>query len=1160
MKKKFYSLLMIGAMLLPTACSYDDAELWNAVGNLDQRVENLEESVNRLNSNVDILSQLMSGKMFITSIEDQGDGVRIVHMITDNGTISTIEIRDGKDGATGATGDKGETGDKGDKGDKGDTGATGATPVVSIKQDSDGNYYWTVNGEYLLDANGQKVRANGLDGAAGADGKDGQDGQDGQDGKDGQQGKTGIAPAFRIENGKWFVSLDRGLTWTEIGTATGADGDSFFKDACQSDDGTLAYLTLADGTVLTLPIYSKFDIAFDVENALIQEGQTKDIPFTVTGMTKSTPIEALGKKGWDADARLNPDGSGTLTVSAPVSTGPGKVIVLVSDGDQKTIMRTLSFVAGQVLLSTQAVNASAENQSIEVTVQTNLDFTVNVPADATWVRMQSGRSSEMRTETFTLSIDANESPETRQALITLENNGLVVESIRVVQESKSFNANELIFVVDPTKGNPTTGVCLPLYYIAKGAGSVFVDWGDGSEVQELKPNSATTTYLVKADQYPKHIYTDQSRQYTVRVWGNLTAISGNNANYVKGIVGIVQWGTGFNYTTVSITNNPDITYLPGVVANEFANVTNMSFQYLSGLKRVSPDLCKGAKSLDNIQNLFRKCTELEELPPNLFDDCINARALSNMFDGCTKLRNVPSFANTTKVSSLSVMAMFRDCESLTELPEVMWPEKFMQQVNNVNTLFQNCKSLTRIPENFFKGLGEGVTSANKIVAITSANNMFDGCENLEYVNFEPLFNSPGMLQNYGFSNMFRGCSKLTGSVPSYKFEYNGSTYDVAPWQRLEYVTSSDADMATAAKAVFGTRTSHSTGGAFSECNSLDNYMAIPASWGGGDDGLSGLPQIRIEPELPEGKEYYQIDFHLYGKDVQELYYLLTTTYSLERNLPLYGNSLEQMIIESGEQMRDSYDGFKVANVNTDEGITLGWEGGMPEVEYALIVMAKNVRGSKVTICEQATQAMPRGSDEYEAYVGTWTVTPDGATSEVTAEDVPAPPFEITIVPNRVDQNYAIYGWGYSILSQYPFMLTFNPSTKALEMWNGIAGATNVISSYKFGKEDNPDAMFEAYNAVYAPIIEDPSSGMLSFWSPRNNECILAGKYIKSTDTVTLTGQRSASVSSDTGMDAYWASMEMQLAMGSPGGVQSWTPVQIIRPEYRFVYEGKEYTP
>lgn len=1190
MKRKFYSLLMIGAMLLPTACSYDDTDVWNAVNDLDNRVDNLEQIVAQLNNDVSTLHKLMQGKLFITSVENMGNGVHKVNFISDTGESSYLEIRDGKDGAngaqgpqgdkgdkgdTGATGPQGPQGDKGDKGDKGDTGAPGkdgkdgVTPVVSLKQDSDGNWYWTINGEYLLDANGQKVRANGTDGATGPQGPQGDKGDtgatgaagaDGKDGVDGKDGKNGIAPAFRIENGMWYVSLDRGLTWTELGVAQGADGDSFFKDACQSEDGTLAYLTLADGTVLTLPIYRQFDIAFDIQKALVHEGQTKDIAFTITGMTKNTTVEALGKKGWDADAVVNADGTGVLTVSAPVTTGPGKVIVLVSDGAKTTIMRTLSFVSGQVLSSTQAVDAVEGEKAYNVEVRTNVDFTVNVPAEAAWVKVINGRDGELRTETFQISVERNDSPEAREALLTLENNGTVVETIRVVQDGQSLDSKELVFRVDPAKGDAKTGVCLPLSYVTKGS-SVFVDWGDGSDVQELKASSATSTSLVTADRYPKHVYADQSRQYTVRIWGGLTQISGTSASYTKGIVGIVQWGTGLPYTSINFTNNNDIVYLPGVVANEFANVTNMQFRYLKGLKAISPNLFKGAAKLTSINSTFQYDEELEEIPVNMFIDCPLIANFQNAFDGCKKLRNAPTFMHITKTTT-SILAMFRNCESLVELPDQMFPETFLNKVTNFNSFFMNCKSLTRVPDTFFKGLGETVNASTgkPAAAFSNMNMVFSGCENLESVNMEQLFNTPSGLQTYSFTSMFADCGKLKGKVPTYKWEYKGATYDVAPWQRLDYIKSEDAEMAAAAKVVFGTRTSFNTVNAFSNCVSLDGYESIPSAWGGGDDGLSGLPQLTITPVLPEGKEYYQVDFVLKGKDVQELYYFLSTSEVIERNLPYYGNSLEQIVKEEGTKMTDSYNGFKVANVNTEEGITLGWEGGMPEVEYAIIVMAKNTRGSKTVYATKATQPMPRGSDAFEAYVGTWTVTPDGATSEVTAVGVPAPAFEITIVPNRVDENYAIYGWGYTILNQHPFMLWFNPASRALEMWNGQKGATNVVQNYKFGKEDNPDAKFSYYNAIYYPIIEDPNSGQLSYWSPSNNECILAGNYIKATDSVTLNGQRSASVSSDTGKDAYWAGMELLLGMGSQSGSQIWTPVQIVQPDKRFIYEGKEYTP
>ena len=517
--------------------------------------------------------------------------------------------------------------------------------------------------------------------------------------------------------------------------------------------------------------------------------------------------------------------------------------------------------------------------------------------------------------------------------------------------------------------------------------------------------------------------------------------------------------------------------------------------------------------------------------------------------------------NLTKTTT-SILQMFRNCESLTELPDQIFPETFMNKVTNFNSFFMGCKSLTRVPDNFFKGLGEAVNASTgkPTASFSNLNMIFSGCENLEYVNMEQFFNTPSGLQAYSFSSMFADCKNLKGKVPSYKWEYNGTTYEVYPWERIDYVTSSDADMAAAAKLVFGTRTSHSASNAFKDCVSLDDYMSIPTSWGGGNDGLTGLPQLTITPVLPEGKEYYAVDFKLKGKEVEELYYFLSTAETVERNLPYYGNSLEQLVSEEGVKMYDDYNGFKVINVNTEEGITLGWEGGVPEVEYALIVMAKNARGSRTFYATKATQPMPRGTDAYEAYVGTWTVTPDGATSEVSPEGVPAPSFDITIVPNRVDQNYAIYGWGYTIFAKYPFMLKFNPQTKALEMWNGSEGATRVYDNYAVDVNEIPDAIFSNYNAIFYGIIENPVNGQLSYWSTASSECVLAGNYIKATDGFSFNPQRAVVPSQQIGQDSYWVGMECALGMGSQSGAQVWTPVQIIQPDKRFVYQGAEYTP
>jgi hypothetical protein len=81
-------------------------------------------------------------------------------------------------------------------------------------------------------------------------------------GKDGQNGTNGTMPQLKIEEGYWYVSYDNGVTWTQLGKATGEDGlngdkgdkgdtgDSMFQSVTQ--DENYVYFTLADGTVIKI--------------------------------------------------------------------------------------------------------------------------------------------------------------------------------------------------------------------------------------------------------------------------------------------------------------------------------------------------------------------------------------------------------------------------------------------------------------------------------------------------------------------------------------------------------------------------------------------------------------------------------------------------------------------------------------------------------------------------------------------------------------------------------------------------------------------------------------------------------------------------------------------------------------------------------------------
>ncbi|MBR2866353.1 MAG: leucine-rich repeat protein [Alistipes sp.] len=260
MRKLFTNILLIVALVL-SSCAYDDTAVWNKLENHESRISALEELCREMNTNISALQSLvdaMQGGDYITSIVPvTKDGNTIGYTITfaENEPITIYHGTNGKDGANGADGQNGAN------------GKDGYTPVIGVKQDSDGIYYWTLDGEWLLDDSGNKIKAvgtDGKDGQDGANGADGTNGNDGANGTDGKDGVDGITPQLKIEEGYWYVSYDNGASWTQLGKATGEDGqdgangadgkdgDSFFADVVVGEDSVT--FTLADGTVIILPL------------------------------------------------------------------------------------------------------------------------------------------------------------------------------------------------------------------------------------------------------------------------------------------------------------------------------------------------------------------------------------------------------------------------------------------------------------------------------------------------------------------------------------------------------------------------------------------------------------------------------------------------------------------------------------------------------------------------------------------------------------------------------------------------------------------------------------------------------------------------------------------------------------------------------------------
>lgn len=310
MKRLFTFVAVVALLLVSSCCKYDDSELTNRIDNLESRIEQLEELCKQMNINISSLQSIVNALQnndYVTSVTPIIEGGETIGYTITFTMSDPITIYHGKNG---------------------EAGQDGHTPIVGVKQDSDGIYYWTLDGEWITDNNGNKIKAQGINGT---------DGEDGQD---------GITPQLKIENDFWYVSYDNGESWIQLDKATGENGlngDSMFKDVSQDDDKV--YFTLADGSIITLFKYRELTIAFSQQtNIPIILGQSTTITYTIKGGGENPIIEVITFEGWTAEIVSETAISGTLTVTCPQNESQNKkVIVFVSDGKGRTTMASLTF-------------------------------------------------------------------------------------------------------------------------------------------------------------------------------------------------------------------------------------------------------------------------------------------------------------------------------------------------------------------------------------------------------------------------------------------------------------------------------------------------------------------------------------------------------------------------------------------------------------------------------------------------------------------------------------------------------------------------------------------------------------------------------------------------------------------------------------------------
>lgn len=258
--KATLALALATPVLVSSCVKFDDSQLKQEISDINDELSKINEKITnletRLNNEVAALTALINGKTTVASCTtDENTGVTTV-VLSDGKTITVYPEAKMPD-------------------------VSGITFLTTLEENNE--YYWatcTVGGapEFLL-VDGEKVPVS-------------------------------VQPDLKIEDGKWFISVDGGKTWVETDIEEENEDEVvvFFTNVKEDDD--YVYLTLASGTVVK--VAKDKDVAFSVlcGKQYFSEGEIKAIPLQMKNVKAYTITEK--PDGWKAAVKGN-----KLNITAP---------------------------------------------------------------------------------------------------------------------------------------------------------------------------------------------------------------------------------------------------------------------------------------------------------------------------------------------------------------------------------------------------------------------------------------------------------------------------------------------------------------------------------------------------------------------------------------------------------------------------------------------------------------------------------------------------------------------------------------------------------------------------------------------------------------------------------------------------------------------------
>ncbi len=207
----------------------DIADLKDQLAQLRGQCESMNESLDALSTVVDALAK----SDFVTSVQDisndKEQGYVLTFVYSPTVTIR-IPVQNQTD----------------------DDEAQVKAPVISVKMGEDGAYYWTSDGEYVLDQDGARVPV----------------------------GTDGVTPKLKIEGGKWYVSYDEGTTWQYLSDVPVQGGEGYVFSGVDMSDSSKVTLTLSDGQKITLPVAAEGLLSLTTDSNVHVSGDVVSVRYS----------------------------------------------------------------------------------------------------------------------------------------------------------------------------------------------------------------------------------------------------------------------------------------------------------------------------------------------------------------------------------------------------------------------------------------------------------------------------------------------------------------------------------------------------------------------------------------------------------------------------------------------------------------------------------------------------------------------------------------------------------------------------------------------------------------------------------------------------------------------------------------------------------------